>query len=509
MTRTINIDPVTRIEGHLAIRLQIESNKVAEAYCSGEMFRGFEVILKNRDPMDAQQITQRICGVCPVSHGLASILAQEAAYKAAPPPNGRLVRNLILGANYIQSHIIHFYHLSALDFIDIKAIIKYTGKDPALTELKAWVNSQLSSGSFFPAAPFLPRYEGSYAENSELNIMAVKHYLDALEMRRLAHEMGALFAGKLPHAATLVPGGVTETVTSRKIVAYGEMLRKLKTFIDKAYLEDVLAVAQAFPGYFNEGKGCGNFLSYGVFQESDGNVNHFLPSGIIMNDGSSRTFNPSGITEDVTNSWYESSPILNPGSGSTRPVDPDLKTNAYSWLKAPRYEGRVMEVGPLARILIAYNDNSGRHQTLKNLVDGSLKRLGAKAENLISVMGRHATRAIECKYVADRCEDWLNALKPGEPSYTQCTIPKECAGIGLTEAPRGALGHFLQIENRKIANYQCVVPTTWNCSPRDGSGIPGTIEQALVGTPIVDPENPIEATRVVRSFDPCLACAVH
>ncbi len=509
MAQTIGIDPVTRIEGHLAVRLRIESNQVMEAYCSGEMFRGFELILKNRDPMDAQQITQRICGVCPVSHGIASTLAQEAAYKVIPPRNGKLLRNLILGANYIQSHLIHFYHLSALDFIDIKAVTQYNGKDPALSELKAWVQSQLSSNSLYPVAPFLPRYESQYAEDPELNITAVKHYLDALEMRRLAHEMGALFAGKLPHVATLVPGGVTERVTPRKIAAYGEMLQKLRVFVDNAYLEDVLAVAQAFPEYFQAGKGCGNFLSYGAFSEAEGNTDHFLPTGVIIGDGPSRSFNPSGITEDVTFSWYKAAAVLNPATGVTAPVDPGQKESAYSWLKAPRYEGQVMEVGPLARILIAYKQNSGRHHQVKTLVDGVLKKLGAKAENLVSVLGRHATRAIECKLVADRCAEWLAELKPDEPAVTAVAIPEEASGVGLTEASRGALGHWIQIKNRKIANYQCVVPTTWNCSPRDASGKPGAVEQALVGTRIKNPENPIEATRVIRSFDPCIACAVH
>ncbi len=504
MVKSLTIDPITRIEGHLAIRVETKSNQIVNAFCSGEMFRGFEVILRNRDPMDAQQITQRICGVCPVSHGTASILAQDMAYEVTPPKNGRLMRNLILGANYIQSHIVHFYQLSALDFIDITAVTKYTGNDPMLRELKAWVNSQLSSDSIYPAVPFLPRYKGRYIENTELNITAIRNYLEALEMRRLAHKMGAIFGGKLPHAASLVPGGVTEKVTAREIATFKEMLHKLRTFIHKAYLADVEAVASVLPDYFKLGKRAQNFLAYGVFPESEGNSNPFLPSGVII-DGNPTFFDAAGVTEDVRHSFYSSSSGLGPLSGQTSP-DPE-KYGAYSWLKAPRYEGHVMEVGPLARIMISYKD--GSNPDVKKLVDNLLGKLNAKPDALISVLGRHAARALECKLIADRCMEWIEQLRPEEPTFKDFNIPKTARGMGLTEAPRGALGHWIEIDNHLIKNYQCVVPTTWNCSPRDDKGNPGAVEQALVGTPIKDSENPIEAARVVRSFDPCIACAVH
>jgi Ni,Fe-hydrogenase I large subunit len=504
MSRTVSIDPVTRIEGHLAIRIEIDSNRVINAFSSGEMFRGFEVILKGRDPLDAQQITQRICGVCPVSHGTASILAQDAAYGVTPPKNGRLIRNLILGANYIQSHILHFYQLAALDFVDITAITKYTGRDPELCDLKRWVKNQISSNVIYPAAPFLPRYSGKYIQNTELNVLAIKHYLDALNMRALAHKMGAVFGGKLPHAATLIPGGVTEKVTAKKIAAYKSMVSKLQTFIDKSYLPDVAEVAAAFSKYFRIGKGCGNFLAYGVFPESENNLTKFLPSGVVMG-GTLTAFDATRITEDVRYSLYSSSSGLHPAQGQTVP-EPH-KSGAYSWLKAPRYNGTVMEVGPLARIMVVYL--KGENQAVKNLVNGLLAKLRRKPEDLLSVLGRHAARAIECKVVADRCTEWVEELIPGEPTFQDFDIPETGRGIGLTEAPRGALGHWLEINDHKIGRYQCVVPTTWNCSPRDDNGNPGAVEQALAGTPIADSKNPIEATRVVRSFDPCIACAVH
>ncbi len=504
MSRTVTIDPITRIEGHLAIRIKIDSSRVVKAFSSGEMFRGFEVILKGRDPMDAQQITQRICGVCPVSHGTASILAQDAAYGATPPKNGRLIRNLILGANYIQSHILHFYHLAALDFVDITAITKYKGRDPVLRDLKKWVKGQISSNVIYPAAPFLPRYSGKYIQNTGLNILAIKHYLDALDMRTLAHKAGAVFGGKLPHAATLVPGGVTEKVTAVKIAAYASMISKLQTFIDKSYLTDVGEVAAAFPEYFRIGKGCGNFLAYGVFPESANNSEKLLPSGVVVG-GRLRSFDAARITEDVRYSFYSSSSGLHPVQGQTVPAP--HKNGAYSWLKAPRYNGTVVEVGPLARIMVAYL--KGENRAVKKLVNGLLAKLGRKPKDLLSVLGRHAARAIECKVVADRCAEWVEQLVPGEPTFQDFTIPKTGRGVGLTEAPRGALGHWLEIDDHKIKRYQCVVPTTWNCSPRDDNGNPGAVEQALARTPIANSKNPIEATRVVRSFDPCIACAVH
>lgn len=504
MVKTVEIDPLTRIEGHLAIKLKVDLGRVVEAFSSGEMFRGFEVILRGRSPMDAQQITQRICGVCPISHGTASILAQDDAYNVRLPDNGRLMRNLILAANYIQSHIIHFYQLSALDFIDITAVLGYSGRDVALNELKSWVKSQVDSKTVFPAAPFLPRYSGRYVEDADINIGAIRNYLEALEMRALAHKMVALYSGKVPHSTTLVPGGVTEKATAINIAAYSSMLSKLRTFIDTAYIPDVVAVAGQFPEYFEMGKGCGNFLAYGVFPQSHGRENLFFPPGVITAEHGAAALDVSKITEDVASSLFSSPSGLHPSRGKTEP-DPD-KSGAYSWLKAPRYNGLSCEVGPLARLLVAYGQ--GHKQTV-GAIDGLLGALGLSTSALDSVLGRHAARAVECKIIADKAAEWIEQLIPGRPGFTDFSIPEAGEGVGLTEAPRGALGHWIEIRNQKISNYQCVVPTTWNAAPRDDKGVPGPIEQALVGTPVDNADNPLEAARVVRSFDPCLACAVH
>jgi len=536
MATKVKVDPVTRIEGHLAIDVEVDAGKVVRAHSSGEMFRGFEAILTGRDPLDAQQITQRICGVCPVSHATAAVLALDQAFDIVPPDNGRLMRNLILGANYIQSHLTHFYHLSALDFVDIAAVADYTGSDPVLQGVKSWVADEVKSRAIHPAAPLLPRYKGKYLSDTDGNMLAVRHYVDALSMRQLAHKMGALFGGRLPHAAAIVPGGVTQEVTATNIMACGSMLRQLRQFIERAYIPDVLAVATAFSDYFKLGAGCGNFLSFGVFPESADGAKRLLGPGVVQG-GKLLKFDPGKITEDVAHSRFSSPSGLHPTQGGTKP-DPK-KNGAYSWLKAPRYDGQVMEVGPLARLLVAYHSGN---ETVRGAVDRTVAGLGVKPGDLVSVMGRHAARAIECKLVADACVRWLAALRPGtpdpppeprkfdkagkpikpakppeplkpdranRPTCTRFRIPEQGLGVGLTEAPRGALGHWLAIKGQKISAYQCVVPTTWNCSPRDDKGRPGAIEQALVGTPIADAANPLEAARVVRSFDPCLACAVH
>ena len=500
MSKVIDIDPVTRLEGHYAVRVEYEDGKVTKAYSAGEMFRGFEVLLRGRDPMDAQQITQRICGVCPISHGTASILAQDQAYGLTVPENGRLVRNLILGANYIQSHLVHFYHLAALDFVDVTAVLDYTGQDRTLLDLKGWVKTQLDSKMILPAAPFLPRYSGGYIENKEINLRALRNYLEALNMRAEAHKMLALFAAKAPHSTALIPGGATEKVTADKIAAYGARLAAVTRFIEDAYLPDVLGVAEAFPGYFDIGKSCGKFLAYGVFSEPGGT---FLPGGVLTN-GQLNDFDPAKIAEQNGHSKFSSTSGLHPARGETKP-DPHKK-GAYSWLKAPRYDGKPCEVGPLARMLIAHAQG---HALVKPAVDGLLKRIDRQPADLDSVLGRHAARAVECLLVARQCAVWLDQLKPGEPTATRFKIPRSGSGAGLTEAPRGALGHWLTVADYKVANYQCVVPTTWNCSPRDDKNQPGPVEQSLEGLRIADPKNPLEVGRVIRSFDPCLACAVH
>jgi hydrogenase large subunit len=502
----IIIDPITRIEGHLKIEAVVEGGEVKEARSSGTLFRGFELILKGRDPRDAQQLTQRICGVCPAGHATAAALNLDSAFGIADqiPDNGRIIRNLILGANYLQSHVLHFYHLAALDYVDVTAVAGYEGSDPALNSVKRFIERG-------ELGPFVPRYEGDYRLSPEVNRQAVAHYVQALDIRRKAQEMLALFGGKMPHSVGIVPGGATEVPTVDKIASFLWRLNEIRDFIDTVYLPDVLAVAGSYGDHFGIGRGCGEYLSYGVF-DMDGREadltkrDRLLPSGTVSaTDLRPNALDAAKIREEVRHSWYaDSSGDRHPSQGET---SPQLgKDGAYSWLKSPRYDGQVHEVGPLARMLVAYARGD---EKAKGLIDGALAALGAPVEALLSALGRHAARALEAKLVADAMADWVLQLKPGEPVYFDYELPEEAEGMGLTEAARGALGHWIAIKDGRIANYQCVVPTTWNCSPRDNQGRPGPVEQALQGTKVRDEENPFELVRIVRSFDPCIACAVH
>jgi len=504
MSKKIVIDPITRIEGHMKIEAIVDGGVVKEARCSGMLFRGLEIILRGRDPRDAQRITQRICGVCPTAHSIASTLALDDAFGIAGkiPDNGRLMRNLIFGSNYLQSHILHFYHLAALDYVDVTAAAGYTGSDPNLRKAADFI----AHGSL---APFMPRYEGDYRLPKAVNQAAVSHYIEALNQRRATHEMLAIFGGKAPHNMGIFPGGALEQVTVDKIAEFRWRLERLRDFVDNIYIPDVLAVAKVYSDYFTIGKGCQRYMSYGGWDlDSAADLSkrkRMIPNGIL--DGKTNKllpFNPANITEHVKHSWYKSRSNLPPAEGQTE-VDPQ-KPDAYSFIKAPRYEGGVCEVGPLARMLVAYSKGV---QPIKKLVDSTLSALGAQAPALSSVLGRHAARALEAKMVADSMAEWVLQLKPGEPVCAKYDLPETGSGMGISEAPRGSLGHWIEVKNGVIDNYQAVVPTTWNCSPRDDNDIPGACEQALEGTTVKDEANPFELVRIVRSFDPCLACSVH
>ncbi len=501
----IIIDPVTRIEGHLKIEAVVENGEVKEARSSGTLFRGIELILQGRDPRDAQRLTQRICGVCPASHSTAATLNLDSAFGIADkiPDNGRIIRNLILGSAHIADHILHFYHLAALDYVDVAKIADYKGNDTALNSVKAF----LGRGE---PGPFVPRYEGDYRLPKEINQQAVVHYVEALTMRRKAQEMLSIFGGKMPHNVGIVPGGVTVVPTVDKITSFLWRLNELRDFIDNAYIPDVLAVAEVYSDYFDIGAGCGNLLCYGSY-ELDGKEPDLLKRerlfkpGIISTDLKLGKIDPNKITEQVKHSWYaDSTTGRHPTQGETVPEE--NKEGAYSWIKSPRYDGKVCEVGPLARVMVAY---AGGNATVKGMVDSILTRFKAPPRALFSVLGRHAARALETKLIADSMVNWVLQLKPGGPVYTEYTIPQEATGMGLVDAARGALGHWIRIKEGKIANYQCVVPTTWNGSPRDDKGQPGPIEQAITGARVKDEANPFEIVRIIRSFDPCLACAVH
>lgn len=500
----IIIDPLNRVEGHLKIEAVVENGVVKEAHSSGTLWRGLETILVGRNPLDAQRITQRICGVCPTAHSTASTLNLDSAFGIAGniPENGRLMRNLIFGCNYLQSHILHFYALAALDFVDVAAVADYKGDDPDLVQVKNFI----ARGAL---APFFPRYEGDYRLTKAENVLATKHYVEALKMRMITHEMLGIFGGKMPHNMAMVPGGVTENPTVDKIADFRWRLEKVRYFIDNVYIPDILLVAKRYPDYFSIGKGCGTYMSYGGF-DLDSNPDltqrkRLFPNGrTTIADLKLRDFDPSKITEDVKHSWYNSKSHLHPSEGETEPNRE--KRGAYSWLKSPRYDSQVHEVGPLARQLVAYLH--GVPQTV-DLVNSTLKTLNANPAVLASTLGRHAARALEAKIVADEMAKWVLELKPGQPVHAHFEIPKESEGMGITEAPRGSLGHWITIKNHKIANYQAVVPTTWNGGPRDDKGTPGPFEQALEGTRVKDEKNPFELVRIVRSFDPCLACAIH
>ncbi|MCM8774481.1 MAG: nickel-dependent hydrogenase large subunit [Candidatus Omnitrophica bacterium] len=449
----IVIDPLTRLEGHLGIEVEVDDNKVISARCRGNMFRGFELILKGRAPQDALHITQRICGVCSASHGCASVMCLESAFGIVPPDNAKIIRNLILGADCLQSHILHFYHLAILDYV--------LGPD---------------------IPPFLPRYKGDYRLSKSMNRTFMEHYLEAFKILGIAHEMRAIWGGKSPHHVAVVIGGVTEKPTVDKVTAYVWRLRQIREFIDNVYLPDVMTIAKIYEDYRNIGKGYGNFLAYGMEGLVGGSRNTLFRSGVYIN-GEYKRLDFSRISEEITSSWYRE----NTDDVKSSESQPDVeKEEAYTWIKAPRYEGEVLETGPLARMWINGEYSQG-----------------------ISVIDRHLARAVETKKIVDSLEEQIKSIKIGDPVYKKFEIPSFGSGAGFLEAPRGALGHWINVKDSKITHYQVISPSTWNLSPRDSKGRFGPVEKALIGTPVVDIDNPIEVARVVRSFDPCLACAVH
>ena len=511
------IDPMTRIEGHLKLEVEIEGGKVKDAWTSGTLFRGFELILQNRDPRDAWQYTQRVCGVCPTSHAHTSTMSLEDSFKVTPPENAVILRNLIEGCQFLHSHILWFYHLTALDYVDVVSALSAKTSDPALLAVQAKLKTFVDSGQL---GPFANAYWGhpAYKLSPEVNLMAVAHYLQALEMQAEAASASAVWGAKMPMTMTSPPGGVNCMVNLDLIAHFLYRLKKIQAFTDNVFIPDVLAVAPHYLDWAGIGKGHANFLAWGVFDDpvTRDPYKRLLPRGAIFADKGlvPQKVGPEMVTEDTTHGWYKNGKPLNPSQGVTEPEFTGYDTNSkYTWAKAPRLDGRPMEVGALARMLVAYV--SGQ-PTAKALVDGTLEKLGVagKPEVLLSVLGRIAARALETKLVADAMVDWtmklaenINAGK--KDLFQQYEIPDSSSGIGLWEAPRGALGHWNVIEGKVLKNYQLVVPTTWNVCPRDEKGVRGPIEEALVGTPVLDAKRPVEILRVVHSFDPCLACTVH
>lgn len=462
----IAIDPVTRLEGHLKAEVAVAGGRVVDAHVTGGMYRGFEQILMGRDPRDATQITQRICGVCPTAHATASALALDDAFGVELTDNGRIARNLILGANYLQSHILHFYHLAALDYVN--------GPE---------------------TAPFIPRYaKNDMRLPKELNDVAVGQYLEALEIRKICHEMVALLGGKMPHVQGIVVGGSTEIPTREALNAYAERFKKVKQFVLDKYIPLVYLLAGPYGDLLKTGVGVKNLVSWGVFP-LDNNGNTLLKPGVYT-DGKDYAVDPAMIKEYVKYSWFEDSTTgLNPTVGKTLP-NPN-KPGAYSFIKAPRYNGKPHEGGPLARMWATNPELSktGREK----LGVTHLRDIG---DACFSILGRHVARAEETALVAMAVEEWLSQAQPGKETFVPADIPQSAQGLGMTEAPRGALLHYIDIKDQKIANYQVTSATIWNANPRDDMGQRGPIEEALIGVPVPDVDNPVNVGRLIRSFDP-------
>lgn len=507
MAKRITIDPITRIEGHLKIEVEIENGKVKDAWSSGTMARGFEALLQGKDPRDAPYIVSRFCGICFSVHQIASARALDAAFGAKVPWGGTLLRNLVMGAEFIYDHMLHFYHLSALDYLDVMAVADYKGKDAGLNKVKDKIVGLVQQKDTFPLTPRYNPDEYS-VKDPDTVISAVKHYLDALQMQVKAKNMGTIFGGRAPHYQSIVVGGFTQYPNINQIAQFRSILDELAAFVNEVYIPDVLAFGTGpLLPLAKAGIGGGhlNYLAFGGSEMDEaGNKLLFTP-GVIrgLKDPSAIKIDPfdqKKITESVHSSWYKKDTPKHPYEGEQ--VFDLNREGAYSFVKSPRYDNTPMELGPLARMLV------GQDPTLLGLI----KNQGVKP----GVVARHAARAIETKKVIDALYTWCDALTSAMTKdefkihdTDHWEPPKEGEGAGYYEAPRGALGHWIKIKDSKIANYQAVVPSTWMASPRDEKGQRGQYEEALIGVPVPDPENPINVVRVIRSFDPCMACAIH
>ena len=505
MGKRIVIDPITRIEGHLKIEVEVEDGRVKNAWSSGTMARGFEALLLGKDPRDASYVTSRFCGVCFSVHQMASARALDAAFGAQVPWGGTLLRNLVMGAEYIYDHLVHFYHLSALDYLDVMAIANYTGKDPGLNKVKDKVVGLVQQGDTFPLTP---RYQPDEftVKDPEIVTTAVKHYLDALKMQIKAKNMGVIFGGRAPHYQSIVVGGFTQFPDINQVARFRSLLDELAAFVNEVYIPDVVAFGTGpLLPLAKAGVGGGhlNYLSYGSFEMDEAANRLIFQPGVVFGvDGGARRepVDPDRITESVRHSWYKEDGPKHPYDGAQ--VFDLNRSDAYSFVKAPRYANVPMEVGPLAR---AFVDEDPTVLTL-------IKEYGIKP----GAVARHAARAVETKKIIDGMYEWCDQLtgaitQPGFKIHDTAhwEPPAESEGAGFFEPPRGALGHWIKIKDHKIDNYQAVVPSTWNASPRDEHGVRGQYEESLIGVPVPDPKNPINVVRVIRSFDPCLACAIH
>jgi hydrogenase large subunit len=551
MAQRIVVDPITRIEGHLRIDVEVDGGRVRNSWSSGQMWRGIEIILQGRDPREAWLFTQRICGVCTTVHAITSVRAVENAIGLEIPVNAQYIRNLMLAAHALHDHIVHFYHLSALDWVDVTAALK---GDPVKTaslaeSLSPWpknsrreleaVKSKL--GDFVANGQlgiFTNGYWGHPAMklSPEVNLLGVAHYLQALEVQRKANQIVATLGGKTPNIQNLAVGGVANainldnmtTINMDVLYRVKDLFEEVRTFVDQVYLPDVIAIGAMYPEWLGYGAGVTNYLAV-PDMPLDAKATRFdLPGGTIFDgklenvkvfDGFSDPYFRDNVAECIAHSWYDGDWTRHPWEEETVPHYTDFQdTGKYSWVKAPRFQGKPMQVGPLAQMLIGY---ASGHQEIRKLVDDSLARAGSIAgakltpQVLHSTLGRHLARAVRARLLADLgLKHWerlaANIGKGDFETYVKPEFPKgEQRGFGFHEAPRGALSHWVVIRDGKIANYQAVVPSTWNAGPRDQKGQMGPYEASLVGNPVADPEHPLEVVRTVHSFDPCLACAVH
>ncbi|MBD5538992.1 MAG: nickel-dependent hydrogenase large subunit [Desulfovibrio sp.] len=533
-TGQVVVDPLTRIEGHLRIEAEVENGKIKEARCVGTLFRGLEIILKGRNPFDAPHFTQRTCGVCTYSHSLASTRAVEDAINKPIPANATYLRNLVLSMLYLHDHLVHFYALHALDFVDVVNALqgdpvraaqiansisnrKVTPDDyrAVQAKLKAFVDSgQLGP---FTNAYFLGNHP-AYHLSPELNLIGTADYLAALRVQVKAARAMAVFGAKNPHTQFTVPGGVTNygALTAERIKEFTDLYKETLAFIEDYYIPDLLAIASQYKECATYG-GTRNFMAFGEFPDPGCERDlqkRWLRPGVILDRkiGKVRDMDPNKIAEGVAHSWYEGDKARHPYEGETVPYFTKMgDKDKYSWLKAPRYDGIAVETGPLAQVLVSY---AQEHRTIKPMVDKVLGALQIGPEALFSTLGRTAARGIEALAVGQQVETWIRQYEHNITKDQQIVEnyepPKSARGVGFVNAPRGGLSHWLVTDDdARIANFQLVVPTTWNLSPRDAKNVPSACEEALVGTPVADPARPVEILRVVHSFDPCIACAVH
>ncbi|MBX3647638.1 MAG: nickel-dependent hydrogenase large subunit [Rhodocyclaceae bacterium] len=551
MGQRITIDPITRIEGHLRIDCEVDGGKVKKAWSSGQMWRGVELILLGRDPRDAWAITQRICGVCTTVHAIASVRAVENALQMEVPLNAQYIRNLIILAHAVHDHIVHFYHLSALDWVDVVSALK---ADPdATSKLAESLSTWQGNGKYEMRAVkerlkgfvdggqlgiFTNGYWGHPAMKlpPEVNLLAVAHYLQALDVQRKANKIVSILGSKTPHIQNVAVGGVSNALatdsqgvlTVERLLAIKGWIDELADFVKNVYLVDVAAIGAFYADWTKYGAGVTNYLCVPDIPMDTKGTQFALPGGYIANKDlgsfkAIKTFNDEywvkGVEESTKHSWYEGSKSLHPYKGETKPQYTDFKDDGkYSWLKSPTFYGKPAQVGPLARVLCML---AAGHEPTKKYATAALDTVSTLAKTKVgleamhSTIGRHAARAISCAVQVDMLNDQWTALlgnmaKGDLTTFNKPVFPKgEIMGQGYHEAPRGVLSHWVVIDDGKIKNYQCVVPSTWNACPRNEKDEPGPYEASIADNPIADPEKPLEVLRTVHSFDPCIACAIH